>query len=83
MRTLVIILIGLVVGLAALRLAAPSRRMLVAWLFAAAWLLACAFNLRTGLSHGYSLQEELPIHAVLFGVPVLAAMYYAWRSRRG
>lgn len=81
MRTLIIIAVGLVIGLLALRLTPASRRGLAAGLFSGGWLLACAYNLRIGLSHGYSLQEELPIHALLYGVPVIAAVIYAWRSR--
>ena len=73
MRTLIIIAIGLAVMALVLWLAKPSRRRLAAWWFMAGWLLFTLYNLRTGLSHGYSLQEELPIHLALFGVPALAA----------
>lgn len=83
MRTVIIILIGLAVGLIAMRLSPARHHNIVAWLFAVAWLLACAFNLRTGLSHGYSLREELPIHVLLYAIPVLAVAYCAWRSRHG
>lgn len=78
MRTLIFILIGLVVATLVIRLAKPGKRRLVAWMFCGFWLLAALGNLSVGLSHGYSLQEELPIHLLLFGVPALAAW---WLSR--
>ncbi|WP_454831059.1 hypothetical protein [Pseudoxanthomonas wuyuanensis] len=82
MRTLVIILIGLAIVSAAMWLAKPARRPQVAWVFAGVWLLATLLNLRTGLSHGYTLQEELPVHLLLFGAPVLVGWWLAWKTRR-
>lgn len=81
MRTLILLAIGLAILALMLWLAKPTRRRLAAWLFMGGWLLFTAYNLRTGLSHGYSLQEELPIHLVLFGVPALAAWWFAWKGR--
>ncbi|HEY5971828.1 MAG TPA: hypothetical protein VIT22_07615 [Pseudoxanthomonas sp.] len=81
MRTLIIITIGLAVMALMLWLTKPAKRRLTAWIFIGAWLLFTAFNLRTGLSHGYSLQEELPIHLVLFGVPALAAWWFSRRPK--
>lgn len=83
MRSLIIIATGLIAGLLIVRLSAVPHRILAVCLFSGAWLLACAYNLRLGLSHGYSLGEELPIHLVLYGVPVAAAVAYALhRGRR-
>ena len=82
MRTLIIILIGLAVAAGVLRFAPAAHRVLAAGVFTAAWLVVTIVNLRTGLSHGYSLAEELPIHAVLFGVPVVAAWAWIWWSGR-
>lgn len=82
MRTLVIILMGLAIVAAAMWLAKPPRRPQVAWVFAGVWLLATLLNLRTGLLHGYTLREELPIHLLLFGVPVLAGWWLARKARR-
>lgn len=81
MRTIIIILIGLGVVALAMWLAKPGNRPRVAWGFAAVWLVATGLNLRTGLAHGYSLQEELPIHALLFAVPALVGWWMARRSR--
>jgi hypothetical protein len=39
------------------------------------------WNLRTGMSHGYSLQEELPIQSVIFVIPVIGAWLLAWKGR--
>ena len=45
-------------------------------------LVAVLWNLRTGMSHGYSLQEELPIQAAIYAVPVAAAWWSARTQRR-
>ena len=79
MRTLILLAIGLAVMGLTLWRAKPRHRRIAAWLFMAVWLLFTLYNLRTGLAHGYSLQEELPLHLVLFGVPALAAW---WCSRK-
>lgn len=75
MRTLVLILIGLVVLALMTGLSRPARRPLAVLVFVGLWLVACAINLAIGLSHGYSLAEELGIHLVLFGVPAAAAWF--------
>ncbi|ARU06233.1 hypothetical protein CCO03_17495 [Comamonas serinivorans] len=80
MRTLIIVVIGLVLAALALRLTPAAHRLLAAGLFTVVWLGVTALNLRTGLSHGYTLAEELPIHLVLFGVPVAAAWVLWWRQ---
>ncbi|GAB1579741.1 hypothetical protein [Bordetella petrii] len=80
MRTLVLIAVGIVLAVLFLRLAPASRRTLAAGAFTVVWLGASCWNLATGLSHGYTLAEELPIHAVLFGIPVAAA-WLLWRRR--
>ena len=50
-------------------------------LFAILWAAAAAINLWVGVAHaGYSLAEELPIFAVVFGVPCLVAWLLARRS---
>ena len=73
MRTLILIAAGLVLALLSLRIAPAAYRGWAAASFTVVWLGVCAWNLSTGLSHGYTLAEELPIHAVLFGVPVALA----------
>lgn len=81
MRTLIFIVAGLVLMTLAMWLTKPAKRGTTAWIFTAIWLLATLCNLRTGMSHGYSLQEELPIQAVIFAIPVLGAWLLAWKGR--
>ena len=81
MRTLVLIVIGLVFMALAMWLTKPARRTTTAWLFSVGWLLATLWNLYTGMSHGYSLQEELPIQAAIFAIPVIGAWVLAWKGR--
>jgi hypothetical protein len=81
MRTVILIVAGLLlVALIFWRIPRQHHRLGVI-LFTFGWLMTTALNLRTGLSHGYTLTEELPIHAVLFGVPVLAAWLWLRRTR--
>ena len=82
MRTLILLVIGLVLATLALRFAPAAQRTLAITLFTLLWLGVCTLNLRTGLSHGYTLAEELPIHAVLFGAPAVAAWLAWWWLRR-
>lgn len=82
MRTLIFIVVGLLLVGIAMWLARPDNRRPVAMVFSAGWLAAVLWNLRTGMSHGYSLQEELPIQAVIYLVPVVAAWWCAWKTGR-
>ena len=81
MRTLIIIAVGLLLLAVALKVAKPGKRRAVAGIFCVFWLLATLANLALGLSHGYSLQEELPIHLLLFGVPAFAAWWFSRKPR--
>ena len=81
MRTLIIIVAGLLLMALSMWLAKPARRTMAAWLFTTAWLLVTLWNLFTGMSHGYSLQEELPIQAVIFSIPVISAWILARKGR--
>lgn len=79
MRTTLLIVAGLLLAALASWLGAPSKRVMAAVLFAVAWLAVVGWNLRTGLSHGYSLREELPIQAVIYLVPLALAIWLAWK----
>jgi hypothetical protein len=81
MRTLIFIVVGLVVVGIAMWSAGAARRRLVAALFTFGWLAAVLWNLRTGMSHGYSLQEELPIQLLIFAIPVAAGWLLAYKAR--
>ena len=48
--------------------------------FAALWLTIAGFNMWIGVTKaGYSAAEELPIFALIFGVPVATAVLIQWR----
>lgn len=82
MRTLILILAGLGLLAVAMLLSKPAWRPVVALVFIGVWLLASAVNLGIGLSHGYSLREELLVHVFLFGIPAAAALWVRWSTTR-
>lgn len=82
MRTLIVIGAGLLAVMTLFRVLPPRARAIGLGLFTVAWALLTAMNLRTGLSHGYTLAEELPIHALLFGVPVLSGWVWHVLAQR-
>ena len=81
MRTLIFIGVGLLLVAICMWLAKPAKRRAVAGVFTVGWLLAVLWNLRTGMSHGYSLQEETPIQLFIFTVPVVVGWWLAWKAR--
>ena len=81
MRTLILILAGLLLMAFAMWLTKPARRNTTAGWFTAIWLLVTIWNLVTGMSHGYSFEEELPIQCAIFAIPVLGAWLLAWKFR--
>ena len=81
MRTLIIIVAGLLLMALAMWLAKPAKRTRVAGFFTAAWLMVTLWNLITGISHDYYLQEELPIQLLIFSIPVIGAWILAWKGR--
>ena len=82
MRTLISIAVGLLLVGIAMSLASPGKRRTVMVVLSVGWLAAVLWNLRTGMSHGYSLQEELPIQAGIYLVPVAAGWWWAWKTRQ-
>ena len=49
-------------------------------LFVAGWFFIASFNLWTGVAKaGYSVAAELPILALVFGVPAVAAILIRWK----
>ena len=83
MRTLIVVAIGIALGIALLWLLRRQRNAPMTGLlaFAGLWLLACGYNLSVGVSHGYSVAEEIPFLLVNFLVPV--AVVWALRNRIG
>jgi hypothetical protein len=83
MRTLALVVIGLVVLAACAAIAWLAGRAPAAgarW-FLLFWLAASLVNLYLGVSHGYTLTYELPFFALMFGVPALAALaVMRWRA---
>lgn len=80
MRTLMIILAGLILLLLAAGLAYLLKRPLRSLLpyFLGLWLCCAAVNMWIGVSQaGYGFMEELPIFVVIFGIPALVAFVLA------
>jgi hypothetical protein len=73
MRSLILILCGLAL-LAVLHIALRNRGVEPTRLFLAIWFAVTILNLLLGLRAGYSLAEEIPIQALVFGVPAVAAL---------
>lgn len=85
MRTLVLLVIGVALAVLVVAVAVrrwPDRRLELLAGFTVWWALVTTWNLATGLAHGYTLGEELPIQAVVFAVPVGAAWGGDELSRR-
>jgi len=84
MRTLIIVIIGILVGLLVMFVMrkthqAPRTAFLA---FAILWFAFCAYNMWVGVSSaGYAVTEELPFLAINFLVP--AAVVFALRKRIG
>jgi hypothetical protein len=86
MRTAIVIVIGLMVLAAfvwlAPMLAPNSSRGAAAVAFVVAWLVISVIDWYIGVFRaGYGAAEEFRIHAVIFVIPVLAALAIIWRSR--
>ena len=77
MRTAILIAIGLVLAFVALRMVKPHLRGRAAVTMTVAWLVVVVWNLATGMSHGYTFQEELPIQAGILIPPVALAWWLA------
>ena len=86
MRTLMFLTSGLLLLTATFILAKlfsdnyPSSSRIATVGFVAVWLLATGFNMWVGVRKaGYAFTEELPVFALLFGVPVAAALLLKWK----
>lgn len=79
MRTVIIVLAGIIMGMVWLWL---SRRIklsqnLALGIFAVIWLGLCGWNMAVGVSHGYGVMEEVPFLLANFIVPLLAVGFVA------
>jgi hypothetical protein len=82
MRTLIIVIVGILVGLLTLWVARKARQSprTAFLLFAIVWFAFCAYNMWVGInSAGYGMTEELPFLALNFLVPV--GVVFALRTR--
>ncbi|MES2102977.1 MAG: hypothetical protein V4634_03100 [Pseudomonadota bacterium] len=54
---------------------------LATFIFLPLWLIVAAINMWIGVSGaGYSIREELPMLALVFGLPVALALFIRWKS---
>lgn len=86
MRTALFLLVGFLLLAAALILGKqfvenyPAAMTIATVVYLALWLVIAAFNMWTGVAKaGYSFAEELPVFALLFLVPAVAAVLVRWR----
>jgi hypothetical protein len=84
MHTVMVITIGLLLLGACLLignlLGGPPGMARAALVFLPLWLLGAGINLYFGVrSAGYGIGEELPVFAVVFALPALAATFLWWR----
>lgn len=86
MRTLIMVLAGLLLWTACLGIAkfAGNREAVkmdpATHVFAALWLLVAAGNMWLGVAQaGYSVMEEAPIFVLIFTAPVAVALFVRWK----
>jgi len=79
MRTLLFLSVGLILAIVSIQLPPKNYRRWSVVAFTLVWLSVSVWNLLIGLSHGYTLAQELPIHLLLFGIPA----GLAWVLLRG
>jgi hypothetical protein len=86
MRTALFLLAGFLLLAASLLLGRlfsanyPAATTLATVLYVAAWAIIAGANMWVGIAKaGYSLADELPIFALIFGVPAAAAILLKWK----
>jgi hypothetical protein len=58
----------------------PGATAVATVLYVALWLVIAGANMWVGVAKaGYSVTEELPIFALIFGVPVAVAIVLKWK----
>jgi hypothetical protein len=58
----------------------PASTTIATVLFVAMWLVIAGANMWVGVAKaGYSVADELPILALIFGVPAAAAILVRWK----
>ncbi len=76
MRSLIIIAIGLCIDLALMGFIPKKFQIIAGIIFSLVWAAVVFWNLRLGLSHGYTLAEEIQIQLVIFFIPVIVYWGY-------
>jgi hypothetical protein len=86
MRTVLFLVAGFLLLAAALILGRlfssnyPAATLTATVAFFALWLIIAGFNMWVGVARaGYSVAEELPIFALIFGLPALIAILLKWK----
>jgi hypothetical protein len=86
MRTVIIVIVGIVLwavclGVAKLLASSSTSSMTASTVaFVVIWFFAAAANMWIGVSQaGYSFQEELPILLLIFLLPAAVAIFAKWR----
>lgn len=86
MRTSIFLLSGFLLLAASLILGRlfstsyPGATTVATVLFLVVWLVISVFNLWAGVTRaGYTVTEELPILALIFGLPMIAALLLRWK----
>ena len=74
MRTFIIIAVGLCICLALISLMPKKFQVITGLIFSLIWAIVVFWNLKLGLSHGYTLVEEAPIQLLIFIIPI--AVYW-------
>jgi hypothetical protein len=58
----------------------PAGPTVATAVFLVVWLVVAAFNMWVGVARaGYSVAVELPIFALIFGLPAIAALLARWK----
>ena len=86
MRTLLFLLVGFLLLAASMLLGKlfssnyPGATYAATLMFVTLWLGISGANLWVGVAKaGYTLNEELPIFLLIFGVPAIVAIFLKWR----
>ncbi|TDK28629.1 hypothetical protein E2F46_01745 [Luteimonas aestuarii] len=83
MRTAILIAIGLLLVWVVMDRVAAHRREGTAVALMVVWLAVVVWNLLTGMSHGYTFREELPIQLGILLPPVLLAWWMGRKRNQG
>ena len=86
MRTPLFLLVGFLLLAASMLLGKlfssnyPGVTYAATWVFVVLWLAISGVNMWVGVAKaGYSVNEELPIFLLIFGVPTVVAIFLKWR----